>query len=339
MAAKNWNMSYGLFSSGANWTPGGAPVAGDNLYISGGVPILFNQTFGSAAVRSSIGLSSADASQPSRLVAWNTTLTNVTIDNNPPPVLDTNGPPPAGYTAGRHGVLIVGGTTTNDGGTIMAGRGNLYTGQPLYGNSLDILIAPQSTLVNKGNIVAGQNPSNTMTVSGYEGSALENDGRITVSSGKITISTDLTGTGTVEVTSGSSRSSGGSLELGGAVDAGQTINITSGTLQIDQPASFLGQVALTQDRVFGGGEITLEGLDADSWDLSGNAMEFFDGAGTVIGTLRLITPTDPATLKVYETSNATYGSAVSVSYGAFGPGQSDTTPVLLPYHNSMAVAA
>lgn len=335
MTAKIWNMSYGLFPSGANWTPGGAPAAGDNFYVSGGTPVLFNQTFGSAAVRSSIGLTSTDASQPSRLVAWNTTLTNVMIDNNPPPIPNPVGPPPAGYTTGRHGVLVVGGTTTNDGGTIMAGRGYLYSGQPLSGNSLDILIAPQSTLINKGTIVAGPTGGNTMTVSGYGGSALENDGHILVNSGKVTISTDLTGTGSVEVTSGSSHSASGSLELGAAVDAGQTINITFGSLQIDQPASFLGQVALGS----GSGAVTLKGLQAESWDLSGNALEFFDAAGAVIGTLRLATPTDPASLRVYETSNATYGSAVSVSYGLLGPSQSDTTPVLLPYHNNMAAAA
>lgn len=337
MAAKNWSASYGLFSSGANWTPDGAPAAGDNFYVPNGVPILFNQTFGSASVPSSIGLTSTDASQPSRLVAWNTTLTNVRIDNNPPPVLNPGGPPPAGYTTARHGVLVVGGTTTNDGGTIMAGRGLLYTGQPLSGNSLDIVVAPQSTLINKGTIFAGPTSSDTMTVSGYGGSTLQNDGRIVANSGKVTISTDLTGTGNVEVSTRSSNSAGGFVELGAAVDAGQTINITFGTLQIDQPARFLGQVDLGLDRSSGGGEVRLEGLQAQSWDLSGNTMEFFDASGAVINTLRLATPPDPASLKVYETSNATYGSAVSVSYGLFGPGQSDSTPVLLPYH--MAAAA
>ncbi len=324
MTAKNWNASYGLFSSGANWTPGGAPAPGDTLDVPSGVPILFNQTFGSASVASSIGLTSTDASQPSKLVAWNTTLTNVTINNTPfysGPV----GQWPANYTTPRHGVLLVGGTTTNDGGTITSER-YVITGQPIYDNSLDIVVAPQSTLINKGSINAGL--EDTTTVSGYGGSALENDGRILANGGKVTISTDLTGTGSVEA-SGGSRSPG-SLELGAAVDAGQTINLTFGSLQIDQPASFLGQVAL------GRGGVVLEGLQAQSWDLSGNAMEFFDAAGAVIDTLRLATPTDPATLNVYATSNATYGSAVSVNHGFFGPGQSDTTPVLLPYYTAAA---
>lgn len=325
MAVKNWNASFGLFSSHANWSPGGAPVAGDNLYVSSGVPILYNETFGAAGAPSSIGLTSTDASQPSELIAWNATLANVTLDNAPPAYTGPVSQRPADYFTGRHGVLIAGGTVTNDGGTIEAGRSNLF----FSGNSLDIVLAPQSTLVNKGVIYAS--PGNTMAISGYGGSALENDGTMSAAGGQITVATELSGVGSVNVTRGPP-GFGGFVELKAAVDAGQTFNVNLAAIQIDKPMSFLGQVALNAQQ--GGGKVTLEGLAAQSWDVNGSAVEFFDAAGSVIDTLRLTTPQDPAGLKVYAAPDATYGSAVSVSNGRFFG--TPSTATVLPYHTAAA---
>ena len=312
MTVRNWNTSYGLFSSDANWTPGGAPAAGDTLYVSSGIPILFNETFGSAAVRSTIGLVSTDASQPAGLIAWATTLTDVTIDNTPPAGADFTG---------RHGVLGVIGTTTNDGGTIEAGRGGIG------GNSLDIVIAPGSTLVNRGTI--GALPNDTMAISDYGGSALENDGTLFAAGGKVTVGTDLTGTGTVSA--GQGQQSTGSVELQAAAGAGQTFDLgLAGVLQVDQPMSFLGQVALQ------GGKVSLEGLSVQSWDENGSVIDVFDASGGVIDTLRLTAPQDPATLKVYAAPDPTYGSAVTVGAGPFV--SPPPNGILLPYHTAAAAA-
>jgi len=325
MAVKNWNASFGLFSSHANWSPGGAPVAGDNLYVSSGVPILYNETFGAAGAPSRIGLTGTSASQPSELIAWNATLANVTLDNAPPAYTGPVGQQPTDDLTGRHGVLVAGGTVTNDGGTIEAGRGNLF----FSGNSLDIVLAPQSTLVNKGVIYAS--PGNTMAISGYDGSALENDGTMSAAGGRITVATELSGVGIVNVTRGPP-GFGGFVELKAAVDAGQTFSLTQAAIQVDQPMSFLGQVALNAQQ--GGGRVALEGLPAQSWDVSGSAVEFFDAAGGVIDTLRLTTAPDPAALKVYTVPDATYGSVVSVSAGpGFSP---PSTATVLPYHTAAA---
>ena len=317
MAIKNWNAGFGLFSAGNNWSPDEAPAAGDKLYISDGAAILYDETFGSADAPSSIGLTGDDASQPSRLIAWNATLANVTLDN---------APPGADLTP-RHGAFVVAGTVLNDGGTIEAGRGNLL----FPGNSLDIALAPFSTLINTGTISA--TPGNTMDITGSWGSALENDGRIVAAGGTVTVSSDLTGVGSVEVSSGPP-GFGGFLELGAGADAGQTASLSRAALQIDQPARFLGQVALSPQR--GGGRVTLEGLAAQSWDVSGNAVEFFDADGAVVNTLRLLTPPDPAALTVYTLPDATYGTAVALTAGpGFAPPSSAT---LLPYHDTVAAA-
>lgn len=318
MATKNWNGGFGLFSTGDNWSPDGAPAAGDKLYVPEGAAILYNETFGSADAPSSIGLTSGDASQPSRLVAWDATLTNVTLDNTPA----------AADSTPRHGVFVVAGTVMNDGGTIEAGRSNLLFPR----NSLDIVLAPRSTLINAGTISA--TPGNTMDIVGSWGSALENDGTIVAAGGTVTVSSDLTGVGRVEVSRGPP-GFGGSLELKAGADAGQTVSLSRAALQIDQPARFLGQVSLNPQN--GGGRVTLEGLAAQSWDVSGNAVEFLDAAGAVVDSLRLVAPPDPAALTVYALPDPTYGTAVALTAGpGFAPPSSAT---LLPYHGTAAAAA
>ena len=319
MADKNWDATVGLFSSADNWTPNGAPAAGDRLYIPSGTALLFNTAFGSPDTPSSIGLTSASASQPSRLVAWNVTLTNVTLDNAPAPASGQSG----GY-AGQSGALVVGGEVTNDGGLIEAGRGNLL----LPGNSLDIVVAPYSTLVNKGSV--GATPGNTMAISGYDGSALENDGAVFAAGGTVTVGTDLTGVGSVNLSKGPP-GFGGFVEVQAAVDAGQTFNLSYGAgLQIDQPMRFLGSVSLQ------GGQVSLEGLSAQSWDENGSVIDLFDASGSVIDTLSLAAPQDPSSLKVAVAPDPTYGSVVSVGTLPFFSPPSNGT--LLPYHTAAAAA-
>ncbi len=324
MAAKNWDAAAGLFSSAQNWSPNEVPAAGDSLYVPSGTAILFNSTFGAPDTPSGIGLTSGSASQPSQLVAWDAALEDVTLDNSPPLYSGPASGRPADDFTGRHGVLVVGGEVTNDGGTIEAGRGNLL----LPGNSLDIVVAPYSTLINKGSV--GATPGNTMAISGYDGSALENDGQVFAAGGAVTVGVDLTGVGSVSLSKGPP-GFGSSVEVQAAVDAGQTFDLGLGTgLRIDQPMSFLGSVSL------GDGQVALEGLQAQSWDENGSAIDFFDGSGGLIDTLRLAAPQDPSSLKVAVAPDPTYGSAVLVGAGPlFSPPASAT---LLPYHTATAAA-
>lgn len=313
MSVKNWNAPVGLFSSPYSWSPNEAPVAGDNLYIQSGTAAIFNMTFGSNDIKTSIGLTGLTTENSPQLIAYNVTFKNVDINND---ALESQHSP-------KHGRLFVGGTVTNDGGSILAASYQDFS----IRNSLDITVAPGSTLINKGTLGAGTGSS--MTIAGYGGSKLENDGQIQCSSGSMTISTHLTGTGTISVGGGAMGGAfSGSLEINASVDAGQTISLSRATLQLDQPASFLGQIEA--DPSHGGGEVKLEGLSAASWDVNGSSIEFFNTAGSIVDTLRFTTPQDPGALAVFTMADPTYGSVVSVgSGGGFGAPNSAS---LLPYH-------
>lgn len=85
-----------------------------------------------------------------------------------------------------------------------------------------------------------------LTINGDQGAAVENDGSIAIrggtGTGTVNIQTDLQGTGTIggaqDVTG-----SPASVRLGGAVGAGQTINLTQTNLLLDQPMNFAGTLA------------------------------------------------------------------------------------------------
>ncbi len=242
----------------------------------------------------------------------NVTLKNVRIDET------TASPANQAYNSFYHGTILVAGSVTNDGGSIAAQRGNVP------GGSLDITVAPGSTLINKGSIYA--TPGGQMTISGSDGSTLENDGAIDAAGGSIIVSTHLTGTGDVYASRSQMRSP--HLELKEAVDAGQTFHIFESALQIDQPASFLGQIDGNLQQY---GEVELEGFTAASWDTNGNSLEFFDANGNVTDTLRFTTPQDPAMLAVYNRADPTYGNTMVVGASRFY-GPPSGTP-LLPYHS------
>lgn len=83
----------------------------------------------------------------------------------------------------------------------------------------------------------------TLTINGDEGATVENDGDIRIQggtvTGRVTILTDLEGTGTI---SGARDVTGtfAGVRLGGEVGAGQTINLTQTNLTLDQPMEFAG---------------------------------------------------------------------------------------------------
>ncbi len=312
-----------LFSSADNWFPSEAPVAGDNLYIKKGTAIIYNDTVGADGVKTSIGLIGLDRANPAVVVADDVTFKNVDITTKPPFAID----PPYDYGGAKYGRLLLGGTVTNDGGSITASSERL-----LSPTNIDIVLAPGSTLINTGDIGAYYS---TMTIAGGDGSTLENDGSIRSDLSTVTVSMPLTGTGFVEVSAASSRSIvPGKLELNAPAGSGQTFLLNRALLQLDQPLSFMGQVSADPSR--GGIKVSLEGLSATFWDVNGSSVEFFDAAGSVVDQLQFTTPQDPATLVVFAGSDPTYGSVVSVGSGAgFGP---QTGDVLLPYYDTAATA-
>ncbi len=312
---RNWTASAGLFSSPADWSPAGAPAAGDTLYVQTGLVVMFGQTFGSIGTPSAISLIGGTAASAPTLALINDTLLNVNVSNTPPPF--TGSTAPAGYYAAKYGTLMIGGTVTNEGGTFEAARGSR-----VGGNNLNIAVEPGSTLVNKGSLLSG--PGGQLTISG---ATVENDGTIVAGGGHVTVSAHLTGVGNAYVNdAGAGLNS--VIEVNAAVDAGQTVHIGRGALQLDQPTSFLGQVDVPSAGVLGG--VLLEGMSPASWDVKGSLLELFNGAGARIDMLRFTLPETQASLAVYERPDATHGHTALVSSSAFfPPPQGDT---VVPYH-------
>ena len=313
---RNWQVGSGLFSVASNWSPSQAPAAGDSLYVQNGNVQLAGQSFGSSSVQSTIGLTGASTTGAPTLSLANATLTNVEINEAPPA---PSGMAPTGYYSPKYGAVSVSGTVVNNGGTIEGGRDSRLAG------NLTVSLQPGATLVNKGRLVA--DPLSRLTITGTSGTNIENDKSIVAAGGTVSISAHLTGTGEVDVqVPGSGTTS--KVELNAAVEAGQTFQIARSVLQIDQPASFLGQVDVAGSQ--GPGQVKLEGLNAASWDAQGSLVELFDATGARIDTLRFTTPQTPAALSVYSAPDTTFGHAVMLmpTVGTVPP----TGATLLPQH-------
>ncbi len=285
--------------------------------------VLNGGTFGAAASRTTIGLMGSSASDAPSLVLRNVTLTNVTISEAPPPYAGPYIDAPPGYYSPKYGNILIAGAVTNDGGLMEGGRNSLGPAA-----SLNIVMAPGATLINKGTLAAY--PAGQMTIAGHGPATVENDGAISAAGGKVTISTHLAGVGNVYTSAAGGGGFSGSVELNAAVDAGQTFHISQGTLQIDHPRSFLGQVDLGPTQF--GGTVRLERIDAASWDAKGSLLELFSAAGKVIDTLQFTTPQSAATLLVSSISDAAYGPGVSIA--GYPHGSPPTGAHILPYQNA-----
>ena len=309
---KFWNGSDGGFRSGHNWSPGGAPEAGDSLSIADGTAMLRGGSFGSADARTTIHLT-GDADQPASLLVANATLTNVAID-------EVTGIP--GDYAAKTGILVIKGQVVNDGGSFVA-EGNVAVG-----HVLDIEMQPHARLVNDGVIAA--DPAASLNIDGSD-ARVENDGTIGAYGGTVTIASRVTGTGDVISTDGMIL--GGRIEFESGVGAGQTVHIERGAVQIDAPQSFLGSLDLPAYSGFA----SLEGLNAASWATDGSLLELFDRSGALADTVRLTPQASPVDLKVSAITDPTYGSGVLIS--AAPPGQPSIYGPSLPQQGFVPPAA
>lgn len=278
-------------------------MAGDELYAQGGSITLKGGIFGSVANRTTIGLIGDTADSAPSLTLRNVTLTNVAISEAPPLYSGPFNEAPPGYYSPKYGVLQIAGTVTNDGGLIEGGRNSLGPTA-----SLNVDLSAGATLINKGTLAAY--PAGQLTIAGHGRGTVENDGVINASDGKVAISTHLTGVGDTYTSAAGGGGFSGSVEINAVVDAGQTFHISQGSLQLDRPHRFLGQIDLGPTQF--GGTVRLEGLKAASWDVAGSLVEFFNHAGKVIDTLQFITPQDATTLAVYVTPDATHGTTINV---------------------------
>ncbi len=116
----------------------------------------------------------------------------------------------------------------------------LHWGGRFAPDSLNVTLNNDATLnVNGGSL--GRAAS--LVVNGAPGSAVVNTGTLSLSStAQFAIHADLAGAGTIRSVPAPG-SFGVTIELDGAVAAAQTVLLDGGTLQLDQPARFLGTVA------------------------------------------------------------------------------------------------
>ncbi len=318
MSVEYWDGSTGYFRHARHWSQAATPSAGDELYAQSGNITLKGGTFGSADARTTIGLIGDAMAGAPFLTLKNVTLTNVAISEAPP---FYNGPykdAPPGYYSAKYGTLHIVGTVTNDGGSLEGGRNSLGPAA-----SLSIVMDTGATLINNGALAAY--PAGHLTIAGH--GKVENNGTINAAGGTVAISTHLTGTGDTYTSAAGGGGFSGNVELNAAVDAGQTFYISQGSLQIDRPHRFLGQIDLGPTQF--GGTVRLEGLKAASWDATGNLVEFFNDAGKVVDTLRFTAPQDSTTLAIYVTPDAAHGTRVNIV--AAQPFGAPTGAAILPY--------
>ena len=97
-----------------------------------------------------------------------------------------------------------------------------------------------------------------------------------------TINGDMTGSGTIIVGNRADNYSP-TLTLNGVVGSGETVQIITGTLLIDQPPSFAGSIDWNYDTGTIPAQAILAGTKADSFSFNGTQMSFFQAGQKVTG--------------------------------------------------------
>lgn len=210
-------------------------ISGDGLVIGGNATVLAegDQLAGVSVDLAGNGINGNGINGTALNGVANLTLTGATVGSLVVVDADlTDG------SSARFGHLDVYGQSTITGGITIGGS------RPLAPGFLDAYVhGSDGVLTLHGAFLGG--PS-TLTINGDQGSAVENDGNIGIqggaTTGAVTILDNLQGTGTI---SGGADVAGdpASVRLGGAVGAGQTINLTQTNLTLDQPMSFAGTLA------------------------------------------------------------------------------------------------
>lgn len=239
--------------NGANWSPTGAPEAGDTLIVGSGT----------------IAVSNND-------LAGNTLSVDYPTNGGPTPLIEVN-----------NAKLQLNAVSEVEGGGLTidaSGRDQISFLQPeptIFTPTIDLAANAKVKLT-------GDNSFFTLQFHGDQGSRIINDGTLSYIQTGSVIDTNLAGTGTVNV----NRAHDGpaTLEMNGTVARSQTFDLSSdafhATLQIDQPNAFKGLVDVTPDSDFGLASLILEGLQASSFDLKNDMLRLFNG-NKVVDTLRL----------------------------------------------------
>ena len=246
-----------------DWTPNAVPEAGDKLYMLDGTANIPGGNL--AGVPLNVGYN-AQGANPDTSVNPIINVTggaDVTIDVAAP------------YGDTTHATVNV-----SDSDTLAIGGGIVpwATGNPPGDNNLAINIANGATLTASGGL-----PYSQTTIAGdgdYDPTTAY------FAEGSLQIQSDMIGTGTLNL---------GMLQadISGSVAAGVSVNLqVADTLTIDNPSTFLGTIIgpspSASDQYNGGlpdEQINLQGLVADSYDISNDLLTLYKG-GTVVDTVK-----------------------------------------------------
>ena len=285
MATSTWFGGYGRYGAARHWDPRGVPGAGDTAVIGGGEAVVRH-----GDVLATVVLGSLDAGSEPVLDLHNSSVSQLTMPADLPqqPYATAQSPPEYGtvrvFGHGSVGRLDIG------------AYANMVRAPDPYGHvaltaqdRLTVALQGSATLDTAFDVKDGS----TLTVNGTEASSF-NAANSTIEGGRVVVNAPLTGSGTILMTNGDVQYYGaaesGTLELGGSVGAGDTIDIRMGALQIDNPMAFAGQIDIRADEsvpgqpyTFGAQSVMLENLSATaySFDDASHTMTLFNGADAV----------------------------------------------------------
>ena len=277
MTNKTWFGGSGSFTDASDWSPKGVPVAGNKITLSKGTLDVTNQNL--TDIPLTMG-SFAGAT----LKLDDSVLGNVRLTSNPATSTETEG---------KHTIDV-------SGLSVLAGKISIGSSYPVeFADATTINIGENSTLRNIGTLAPTADYGETLTVNGSHGSVLLNDGLIEVLGGrggaKVTIGTNVTGSGTIEVGVATPLAEGypsGTVEFKGSVASGETFEFSGHegstasyvTLRIDMAAAFAATIKNfgTTDTVFGRTDtIELEKTIVTSDKFSDGVLTLNDGDHSV----------------------------------------------------------
>ena len=285
MATSTWFGGYGRYGAARHWDLRGVPVAGATAVIDGGEVVARRQD-----IAATVKLGGLDAGSQPVLDLHNSSVGQLTMPADLPQQPYTTFQSPAEY-----GTVRVFGHSSI-GSLDIGAFANMVRAPDPYGHgpltapdTLTVTLGGSATLDTAFDVKDGS----TLTVNGTEASSF-NAANSTIEGGRVVVNAPLAGRGTILMTNGDVYYYGaaqtGTLELGGSVGAGETIDIRMGHLQIDKPMAFAGQIDIRADESipgqpmsYGAQDVTLEGLTATAYsfdDLS-HTMTLFNGEAAV----------------------------------------------------------
>ncbi len=286
MATSTWFGGYGRYGAARHWDPRGVPGAGTTAVIDGGEVVVRH-----GEVAATVVLGGLDEGSQPVLDLHNASVSQLTMPADLPqqPYTRNQSPPEYG-TVRVFGHSSIGSLDIGNYANMVRAPSPYGHGALTAPDTLTVALNGSATLDTAFDVKDGS----TLTVNGT-GESSFNAANSTIEGGRVVVNAPLAGRGTILMTNGDVYYYGaaqtGTLELGGSVGAGETIDIRMGHLQIDQPMAFAGQIDIRasesappgQYDSFGAQSVTLEGLTATaySFDAASHTMTLFNGADTV----------------------------------------------------------